>query len=331
MVNYGMKYINRFFCTPTVYSSPATIPSTLHSRSYDSKYPNSVLYFRRRFFGTEYFVIESAYVANTLAEHADYFENVSFANRIFRLCRRSNSAKGLERVIKAHINAADNKNLRGEMKGCKTSSSTSAVDKAYQKFAMEINAKGEEKVGHRLYQTSFEDGGKEHLMELPTLFDAKNSEYQKHEVRSMETIVPGLRTCIKELVVLLEAKANRRNEIDIRQYGYKHGVNILGVAFFGQSIEELTSSGCEFYSRFDQLYGMWLSAEKRSRLFPDWLQRFGKSTRSNDEVKEFFKTMVVECVDQKSGRKCLLRSLVEKCGPIGESRDELIGKYKIAI
>lgn len=322
MVNSGMTYLHRLFCAPTIYSSSVTTLSTPHPRSYDSKYPNSVLYFRRRFFGTEYFVVKSAYVANTLAEHADYFENVSFANRIFRLCRRSNPAKGLERVIKTHISAGDS--LRGEVGGCKTLSTTAA--EAYQKFAMEMNATGEQKVGHHLYQT-FEDGGKEQLMELPTLFEAKNGGFH---LRLMETIVPELKSCIKELVVLLEAKANRRNEIDIRQYGYKHAVNILGVAFFGQSIEQLTSSGCEFYSRFDELYGMWLRAEGGKSLFPAWLRRSNKSTRS-DEVMEFFKNMVVECVDQRSGSKCLLRSLVEKCEPVGESRVELIGKYEIVI
>lgn len=338
MVNYGVTYINRFFTAPTIYSSPATVITSTHSphsRSYDSKYPNSVLHFRRHFFSTEYFVVESTYIANTLAEHADHFENVSFANRIFRLCRRSNPAKGFERVMRAHIDAGDCRNVGNtEVGGCKTSSSTAAVDNAYQKFAMEMNAKGDEKVGHRLYQTLFE--GKEHLMELQTVFDVKNDGYCRHKITkatSMETIIPGLSSCIKELVVLLEAKANRRTQVDIREYGYRHGVNILGVAFFGQSIEELTSSGCEFYPKFDELYDMWLNSEREgSRLFPtNWLRRFGKSTRSGriEEVKSFFKAMVVDCADQKSGKMCVLKSLVEQCGLMDESREELIGKQNL--
>ena len=137
-----------------------------------------------------------------------------------------------------------------------------------------------------------------------------------------------LRSCVKELVVLLEAKANRHNRIDIREFGYRHAVNVLGVCFFGKSIEELTSSGCDFYERFEKLRNAWLKCEQGggSTLFGGLVKRSAASERSST-VKEVFQSAVADLVDGKGeGGECLLGSLIRECQPIGDSRDELAGK-----
>lgn len=144
---------------------------------------------------------------------------------------------------------------------------------------------------------------------------------------------PLIKECIKELIVLLEAKSNRKNIVNIKNYCYKHCVNILGACVFGKSVNELTNSKCTFYENVDQLYKLWRNNEKG---------RVGKFVRSTfvkltmkkkcdqlEKTVEYFRNFVVSCFDgtHEGYKSCIVNSLVERFTETSNlQRDDQIGE-----
>jgi len=130
-----------------IYSSPAVAVDDSAGSS------NRVFHFRRRLFGTEYFVVQSAPAASALADSAEYFENMNLASRIWPGSGSSSPGpvKRFHDAIQTYIDAYDEarkwKAQPPEDRSLATLSegNGAAADKAYHKFATTGDlAKGEE-------------------------------------------------------------------------------------------------------------------------------------------------------------------------------------------
>lgn len=130
--------------------------------------------------------------------------------------------------------------------------------------------------------------------------------------------LPLIKYCIKELVVLFEAKSNRKETINVKQFCYRHAVNVLGVCLFGKAVNELTNSRCQFYRICDHLFDIHVNRQK-SKL-RQYITQALQNIRGRDEneqveqVVEYFRGTVQEAMagQYQGNENCLLNSLLQQ-------------------
>ncbi|XP_065221849.1 uncharacterized protein LOC135846590 [Planococcus citri] len=137
--------------------------------------------------------------------------------------------------------------------------------------------------------------------------------------RQLESSFLLAKYCIKELIVLLEAKSNRRDTVNFNLFSYRHAVNTLGVCLFGKHISQLTGSRCQFYQVCDDLIDI-LRDQQKNKLVQsvkDFLKLFQLSKRPDRRVQrivEFFNRAADDCLAGRyeGQENCLVNTLFKQ-------------------
>lgn len=139
------------------------------------------------------------------------------------------------------------------------------------------------------------------IMNMKNAAAAQQETSSASHLQLSEQSLPLIKYCVKEFCVLLEAKSNRKNVLDLKQFCYKHVLNVLGVCVFGHSVQMLTNSRSQFYDVCDDLNSLVGETEKgRVRRYVDGtLESLGLRERSllkSKRIVDYFRGMVYECI-----------------------------------
>lgn len=292
-------------------------------------------YYKKKHIGVEFFVIHSAELANKISPQYEYFEDSTFIARTIAFSRM---LFGISDANEESLQSDDSLialNRKYENMTSETENSSS-IDQHQQPSSRKDNVKtNEENV--TMKETSKgstqKQRSKEQTVKSIGASNSKtnstrgNSENMKMKesnpikiLKSYDSVLaesfPLIKHCIKELIILLEAKSNRKDLVDIKSYCYKHAINVLGVCVFGKRINELTNSRCRFYDHCQELHEFWVHSEKHR------LRKYVDSVLVNMGILEiekpvaaieYIKTLVRNCFQgQHDGyENCLVQVLAD--------------------
>lgn len=298
-------------------------------------------YLRIRHIGGTYVIIKSSSLASAIISNADSFEDASFCARTFKLSLNilgipvgdTKTFKKFLNIITTECKRTVETNAEKTQSPIRDTKFTSKTDRNTELLLSTAlpSAKNVKSTLKECYSQSDLQQRPFTLMKVPTdatisdtllmnsnntLIASPSSNTNDHLYRSSFTF---LKYCLKEMVVLLEAKSNRKDTIDLKPFCYRHAVNVLGVCVFGKSINEITSSACQFYRVCDDLTDI-LRDEQRSKIGQYFTQAL-RNIRSENEhqkvlrVVQFFRATVQECLEGRyeGDENCLLKGLIERC------------------
>ncbi len=309
-----------------------------------------VFHFKRRFLGFDYAVVRSPQVATGIRDHIQNFENTGFVSQSYQFARQlsgppsSNNSSLIEAILRDELNRKNKTATSASLKrATKTKSSKATrIERAYLGFEIHPDQRRSPLV-QPFSDETFQGipssaggsaGDAEHIPEFRSL-DPNADAY------ILTSAFPLIKSCIKELIVLLEAKSNRKNIVDLKSYCRRHCVNVAAVCVFGRSANELTGSASKFYENFDRIYDLWLRHEKaplRWRALRHLGWRQGEARFDDRETGvEYFKNLIENSSERHETsdghESCLASSfakLVSQRTPkVG--RNEQVGKYVLGL